>query len=449
MVFKLKDDDGNVYFIQVSFKYVLVQMIFDFSESINNMGNFWVDVLDVQNLLFVDLNGKSDFYCKFEFNGVEVFKIKMVKKMFNFEWKEFFMILIFLRMVVKFKVIVWDWDFVDKFDFFGVVDINFEQFELFRGQQFIYILDGKLGILWFCLFFMLDYVIRIRQGIFIFIGIFLVLGRIVIGVVGVFFKGGVVVGYGVVKGVFFLKCGFCSVMGRRDDDDEEFVSLVDIFIIIINGFDLGFGGGLKRLGGFLFFEVILEVLLSFFGDKIVGFVNGVGGFIFYYIRIRSVGVFLVYSVIYFGVFFGIVIFNVVFVIGFFLLVDVYVIIMQIKDGKIKQVGKIKYCKLFSGMIKFDEMFKIQCILDVQFKVEVKEYYIFGSDDLFGEIFYFVDEINFGQEKQLLIGFGFVWIRSLFVLIEEKGLLDSFKFMLGIRRSFLSKKDLKVLGFLGL
>nr|CDP22608.1 Putative tricalbin [Podospora anserina S mat+] len=447
-VLKLKDDDGNVYSIQVSLKYVPVQMTLDPSESINNMGNLRVDVLDAQNLPSADSNGKSDPYCKFELNGVEVFKTKTVKKTLNPEWKEFFTIPIPSRTAAKFKATVWDWDFADKPDFLGAADINLEQLEPFRGQQFTYTLDGKSGTLRLRLLFTPDYVTRTRQGTSTLTGTFSVPGRIVTGVAGVPLKGGAAVGHGVAKGASFLKRGFRSATGRRDDDDEESVSSADIPIITTNGPDSGPGGGLKRSGGLSFPEAIPEAPPSPPGDKTAGLANGAGGLTLHHTRTRSVGASSVHSAIYPGASSGTATFNVVSATGFPPSADVYVIITQTKDGKTKQVGKTKHRKSSSGTIKFDETFKIQCTPDAQFKVEAKEHHTFGSDDPLGETLYFVDETNSGQEKQLSIGSGSVWIRSSFVPTEEKGLPDSPKSTSGIRRSFLSKKDLKVPGSSG-
>lgn len=445
---KLKDDDGNVYSIQVSLKYVPVQMTLDPSESINNMGNLRVDVLDAQNLPSADSNGKSDPYCKFELNGVEVFKTKTVKKTLNPEWKEFFTIPIPSRTAAKFKATVWDWDFADKPDFLGAADINLEQLEPFRGQQFTYTLDGKSGTLRLRLLFTPDYVTRTRQGTSTLTGTFSVPGRIVTGVAGVPLKGGAAVGHGVAKGASFLKRGFRSATGRRDDDDEESVSSADIPIITTNGPDSGPGGGLKRSGGLSFPEAIPEAPPSPPGDKTAGLANGAGGLTLHHTRTRSVGASSVHSAIYPGASSGTATFNVVSATGFPPSADVYVIITQTKDGKTKQVGKTKHRKSSSGTIKFDETFKIQCTPDAQFKVEAKEHHTFGSDDPLGETLYFVDETNSGQEKQLSIGSGSVWIKSSFVPTEEKGLPDSPKSTSGIRRSFLSKKDLKVPGSSG-
>lgn len=91
----MKSVNGGFVWVKVSLKYIFIDMIFDFSESINNMGKFCVDVFDVSDFLFVDCNGKSDLYCKFEFNGNEVYKMKVQKKILYFVWNEFFEVVVF------------------------------------------------------------------------------------------------------------------------------------------------------------------------------------------------------------------------------------------------------------------------------------------------------------------------------------------------------------------
>ena len=87
---KLRDEEGRPAWVRVSLKYIPVKMELDPSESINNMGNLRVDVLDAEDLPAADSNGKSDPYCKFELNGQDVFKTKTVKKPLSPAWNEFF-----------------------------------------------------------------------------------------------------------------------------------------------------------------------------------------------------------------------------------------------------------------------------------------------------------------------------------------------------------------------
>ncbi|KAK4191774.1 putative tricalbin [Podospora australis] len=444
-VLKMKDDEGNVYSIKVSLKYVPVKMTLDPSESINNMGNLRVDVLDAEHLPAADSNGKSDPFCRFELNGQEVFKTKTQKKTLNPTWNEFFNIPIPSRTAAKFKATVWDWDFADKPDFLGGADINLEQLEPFRGQEFKYTLDGKSGSLRLRLLFTPDYVTRTRQGTSTLTGTFAVPGRIVTGVAGVPLKGVTAVGHGVGKGASFLKRGFRSATNRKDDSDDEAVgSSSDIPIITTNGPEPTPGMGVKRSTG-LAFPAVLEAPPSPPDNRTAGPAISNGNLSLHHTRTRSVGASSIHSAIIPGSSSGTASFTVLSATGFPPSSDLYVILTQVKDGKTKQVGKTKHRKSSSGTVKFDETFKIQCTPDAQFKVEAKDHHTFGSDDLLGETIYFVDDSNSGHEKQLSVGSGSVYIKSSFIPTEDKNLPDSPKSTSGVRRSFLSKRELKVPG----
>ncbi|KXX80143.1 Tricalbin-3 [Madurella mycetomatis] len=418
---KMKDEDGDVYSIKVSLKYVPVKMKLDPSESINNMGNLRVDVIDAQNLPPADSNGKSDPYAKFELNGQEVFKTKVQKKTLNPTWNESFNVPIPSRTGAKFSASLWDWDFADKPDFLGGTDINLEQLEPFRGQEFKYALDGKSGVLRLRLLFTPDYVTRTRQGTSAFAGTFSVPNKIMTGVAGAPLK----VGHGVGKGASFLRRGFRS----KKDDDSDSSSSIDVPVITTNAPESTSGTGLTR-------PAALDDSPP--SNKTAGPANG--GLSLHHTRTRSVGASSIHSAIIPGASSGTASFTIVSASGFPPSADVYVTITQVKDGKSKQVGKTKHRKQSSGPVKFDETFRIQCTPDAQFKVEAKEHHTFGSDDFLGESLYFVDDSNTGQEKQLTVGSGTVVIKSSFVAVEDRPVSDSPK---STRRSFLGKRDLKL------
>jgi len=409
----MKDEDGQTYSIKVSLKYVPVKMKLDPSESINNMGNLRVDVLDAQDLPSADSNGKSDPYAKFELNGQEIFKTKVQKKTLNPSWNEVFNVPIPSRTAAKFKATVWDWDFADKPDFLGGADINLEQLDPFRGQEFKYALDGKSGVIRLRMLFTPDYVTRTRQGTSTLAGTFSVPGRIVTGVAGVPLKGVGAVGHGVGKGASFLIRGF---RGKKDDDsdNESSKGSIDVPRITTESPPESRNGGLTV----------------------------------HHNRNKSVGASSIHSAIFPGASSGTASFTVVSTTGFPPSSDVYVTITQLREGKSKQVGKTKHHKSSSGTVQFDETFRIQCTPDAQFKVEAKEHHTFGSDDPLGETLYFVDDSNSGAEKHLSVGSGTVVIKSSFVPSGDDGKLvpdspKSTKSGGGVRRSFLSKRELRV------
>lgn len=437
---KLKDEDGKVYSIKVSLKYVPVKMTLDPSESINNMGNLRVDVLDAENLPAADSNGKSDPYAKFELNGQEVFKTKTQKKTLHPAWNEYFEVPIPSRTAAKFRATVWDWDFADKPDFLGGADIDLGLLEPFRPQEVKFPLDGKSGAIRLRLVFRPTYVTRTRQGSSTFSGTFAVPGKIVTGVAGVPLKGGVAVagavGHGVGKGASFLKRGFRS----KKDDDTDSVTSTDIPTITTNGPDPspGMGMGLKRSTG-LGLQERAGTPPSPPDTKTAGTANG--GFLSH-ARTRSVGASSVHSAIIPGASSGTASFTITSVDGFPPSTDLYVTVTQVKDGKTKLIGKTKHHKSATGTVKFDETFKVSCTPDAQFKIETKENHTLRSDEVLGDALYFVDESNSNQEKQIKTGNGTVGIISSFTPTESSLSPDSPKSTAGLRRSFLSKRETK-------
>ncbi|KAK3694268.1 C2 domain-containing protein [Podospora appendiculata] len=440
-ILKLRDDQGNLYSIKVSLKFIPVNMQLDPSESINNMGNLRVDVLDAKDLPSADSNGKSDPYVKFDFNGEEVFKTKVQKKTLHPAWNESFELAVPSRTAAKFQATVWDWDFADKPDLLGSTSINLDQLEPFRAQEMLYTLDGKSGTLRLRLVFRPDYVTRTRQGSSTFSGTFAVPGKIVTGVAGAPIKGGVAVvgavGHGVGKGASFLKRGF-RVGSNRKDEDETPAALSSeipaIPTITTNGPDSSPGSGLKRSA------VIVD------GDarppspesRTAGFANGG---IVNHSRTRSMGASSVHSAITPGASSGTATFTILSASGFPPSSDIYISVTQVKDGKSKLVGKTKHHKSATGTFKFDESFKISCTPDSQFKVEAKEHHVLTSDELLGESFYFIDEA--GQDKEVKVGSGVVVIKSTFASSESSSLAAESPRSPHLRRSLLGKRESKL------
>ena len=431
----MKDEEGRVSSVKVSLKYIPVKMQLDASESINNMGNLRVDVLDAQDLPSADSNGKSDPYVKFDLNGEDVFKTKTQKKTLHPAWNEFFEVTIPSRTGARFKATVWDWDFADKPDLLGGSDIRLDQLEPFKAQEVRLKLDGKSGVLRLRLLFKPDYVTRSRHGTSTFSGTFAVPGKIVTGVAGAPIKGGVavagVVGHGMGKGASFLKRGFT---GKKDKDlnGSTAVDYPGIPSVATNSSDLG--SGLKRSTG-------LTVMTE--GDDSPSEASppgpAEGRSSGHHTRKKSLGASSVHSAMVPGAGSGVASFTVVSAAGFPASSDVYVVLHQVRDGKTKTVGKTKHHKSSDGQVKYDETFRISCTPDSLFKIDVKGNHTFGSDDDLGEASYAVDETGGGQEKEIKIGSGIVVLKSSFTPEQShlSALTDSPK---GMRRSFLSRRD---------
>ncbi|KAF7531281.1 hypothetical protein G7054_g9026 [Neopestalotiopsis clavispora] len=435
-ILKLKDEENRETFIKVSLKYIPVKMHLDPSESINNMGNLRVDVLDATDLPAADSNGKSDPYAKFEFNGQDVFKTKTVKKTLNPTWNEYFEIPVPSRTAAKFGVKVYDYDFADKPDYLGGASINLEHLDPFKAKEVKLLLDGKSGSIRLRLLFRPDYVTRARLGTGTFSGTFGGPGRIVTGVAGAPIKGGAavagVVGHGVGKGASFIKRGFT---GRKKDDDSNGSALTptnsDIPTIVENGggspTPAGPGMALRRTSGLGFDGSAPPRTPPSSSEVSPG-----------HHRVASAGGMSIASLAPGGAGAGTATFQIVSASGFPPSADVFVVVRQLTP-KERTVGKTKHHESPSGQIEFNETFKHACTADTQFRVEVKGHHTFGSDDDLGETLFFVSDQG-AAEKEISVGAGTVVIKSSFAEAGSSLTADSPKSTSGVRRSFLSKKE---------
>jgi hypothetical protein len=405
-------------------------MTLDASESINNMGNLRVDVLDAQDLPSADSNGKSDPYCKFEFNGEEVYKTKVQKRTLHPAWNEFFEVPVASRTAAVFNVKVYDYDFADKPDLLGSARINLEQLDPFKPTETKLILDGKSGTLRLRMLFRPAYVTRMRQGTSTFSGTFAAPGRIVTGVAGAPIKGGVVVAQTVGKGASFLKRG---LLGKKDEEaNGSTASFSEVPAITTNGGDGPMPGmGLKRATGFSTPDAGSESPDTPPGPAGNG--NGNLG----HSRTKSFGAASIHSTLAGGAQAGTASFTIVSATGFPPSTDLYVVVNQLTP-KNKTVGKTKHHKSPNGTVKFDETFKFPCSPDAQFQIKAFGQHTFGSDDDLGETLYFVDETGTAQDKEIKIGSGSVTVKSTFTPASESLSADSPKSAL--RRSFLSKRE---------
>ena len=445
---KLKDEENRTANIKVSLKYVPVRMDLDPSESINNMGNLRVDVLDAADLPAADRNGKSDPYAKFELNGQEVFKTKTQKKTLNPVWNEFFEVPVPSRTAAKFTVNVYDYDFADKPDFLGAAVINLEQLDPFKAKEVRLLLDGKSGSIRLRLLFRPDYITRMRMGTGTFSGTFAVPGRIVTGVVGAPIKGVGAVGHGVGKGASFIKRGF---RGKKDDEEENSLASIpsnsEIPTIVTNGPDASPKGpapgkSLRRATGLSVDEQGSPPTAATNDSRSPRS----------HTRNSSVGGASLHSIAPGTPGSGTASFTVVSASGYPPSSDVYVQIRQLTP-KDKVVGKTRHHESPKGTpIQYDETFKATCTPDTQFKVEVKDHHTFSSDDDLGGVMYVVDESGTGADKEIEVGSGKVVIRSSFTeapgSAPGKDAADAKEQSpgrpgtsgSGLRRSFLSKRE---------
>ena len=429
-ILKLKSDDGRSGWVKVSLKYIPIQMQLDPSESINNMGKLRVDVLDGAELPSADRNGKSDPYCKFELNGQDVFKSKVIKKTLSPAWNEFFEVNVPSRTAAKFRCNIYDYDFADKPDYLGGTDVRLDELEPFKGYEQTYKLDGKSGHVRIRLLFRPDYVTRTRQGTSNFAGTFGAPTRIVTGVAGAPIKGGVAVagavGHGVGKSASFVRRG---IFGKKEREAAN-GTVETLEVPSQTGSD---NGGTSRSASFRKTSNLEDSPDIKGGAVPIPSIETPT-----HSRSKSIGASSVHSAVPAAAGGGTASFTVVGAEGFSSSADLYVTITQIAPRE-KSVGKTKHFKSSSSQWKFDETFKFSCTADAQFKVEVKGQRTFGSDDVLGEHAYFVDETGTEAPKQLSIGDGTVTLKSHFQQADSASLMDSPR-PSSVRRSILLKRD---------
>ncbi|KAG6041774.1 hypothetical protein E4U41_001986 [Claviceps citrina] len=428
-ILKLRTDDGKGGWVKVSLKYIPIKMNLDPSESINNMGNLRVDVLDGADLPAADRNGKSDPYCKFELNGEEVFKTKVIKKTLNPTWNEFFEVSVPSRTAAKFSVTVYDYDFADKPDFLGAATINLDTIEPFRATQSTYMLDGKSGTIRLRLLFRPDYVTRSIHGTSTFSG----LGaptRIVTGVAGAPIKGGVAVagavGHGVGRGASFLKRGILG--SKKERENGTLYETPEIPSLVTTPHE----DGTPELGGLGKATGLAESPESSRSITTSQHYASLG-----HARTKSIAASSIHSTAPgSGVPKGVATVTVIGASGFPSSTDLFIAVSQMSP-KEKVIGKTKHFKSPNGQWTFEETFKVTCSPDTQFKIEAKGDHFIGSSDELGEHIYFIDDSGSGVAKELSVGDGTVTVKSTFQPAEPDA-PDTPKSHL--KRGFLGKRE---------
>lgn len=281
----LRSSSGEIYKIKVSMKYIPVEMVLDASESINNMGDLKVELVEAKNLPAADRSGYSDPYVVFHLNGEKVFKSKTVKKTLNPSFDEKFEVTIPSRTAAEFYFEVFDWDLGGSPDFLGKGVINLPELEPFQLKQVNVPLDGKSGEVKVKLLFRPAYITRTRRGTSTFGG---GAGRVVTGLAGAPVKvvGGGVRGVG--KGVgaaaggiggaaSLIKRGFTRKKTMIPEGDEEEITPADIEVAKAA---VESGGGIKGTSDGVQLAVTgdnKETPLNADPDQLTSTSNGNGG----------------------------------------------------------------------------------------------------------------------------------------------------------------------------
>lgn len=400
-------------------------MDLDPSESINNMGNLRIDVLDADDLPAADRNGFSDPYCKFTLNGKDMYKTKTQKKTLHPAWNEYFECPIKSRTAANFKLTVFDWDMGDKDDLLGEATINLDLLEPFKPSEIVLRLDGKSGVVRLKMLFKPDYVIRSRQGSSTFSGTFAAPGKIVGAPVKGVGKVGGAVGGGVVKGASFLRHGFKSRKDSREVSNGD-IEPPEMEEPGING-----GSAIatplgtpQRAAPMMYDSPSAPQTSSHVRKKSFGGASTMSSTVGASSRgDAGSAMFLVQSAS-----------------GFPATSRIQVHVKQISAKGAKEVHKTKGIKSATGEITYDhEMFKVPCSADTQFQVQVKDDKFLG-DHILGEAHFFIDDSAVGGEKTINVGEGNVTIFTTFMRAET-GVPGSPR----TRRSLLSKRTRDVSG----
>ncbi|KAI1971335.1 Tricalbin-2 [Ophidiomyces ophidiicola] len=442
----LKSSDGGVNKVTVSLKYIPVKMTLDPSESINNMGNLRVDVLDAADLPSADRNGFSDPYCKFKLNGKDVFKTKVQKKTLHPAWNEWFESPIPSRIAADFKVDVYDWDFGEKADYLGGAVIPLDKLDPFRSQEISIPLDGKSGAIRLKLLFKPDYIIRSRHGSSTFSGTFATPGKIV----GAPVKTVGMIGGGVVKGASFLKQGLMRVRntGKEDDISSDMGTSrngspappnVEVTPSPGRAPALAEGSPSPSVSPSPQAHGRSRSSISQAGDRLGVGAKGDSGMATVTIVSSS---------------------------GYPPSTNVRVTIKQSTPKGWKEIHKSKSHKASSSgssspggpaVVTFDQAHETVRIKDVsadaQFQLQVKDHATFGSDQVLGEGIFFLDDqgSSAGKERSVKVGSGIVSIKTAFTPADNVSLRPGTAYSNAVgedpdspdsrkvRRSFLTKR----------
>ncbi|MCJ1321970.1 hypothetical protein MMC15_007315 [Xylographa vitiligo] len=425
--FALKGSDGSINKVKISMKYLPINMTLDPSESMSNMGNLRVDVLEGSNLPSADRNGYSDPYCKFDLNGEGVFKTKTQKKTLQPIWNESFEIPIKSRTAANFIVRVMDWDMGDKDDFLGAAKIDLKELEPQLAKDVTLPLDGKSGQIRLRLLFKSSYVTRSRQGSSTFQGTMGTATKVI---------GAPVKGVG--KGASFLRGG---LKGSKDLSNGNTGNLVPE---LTNGSasvipSIEEPQGVLSGGGNLAGMTTPQRGVSA-GESFPTADGGSGVSPGQSLHNRTTSSGSKFAVGAAGAIpgAGVATLTVMSASGFVASAKVQVHVKQVSPKGNKEVYKTKGVKSPSGQIQWEnETFRVNCSPETQFQIQVKDDKRFGSDDL-GEALFVIDDSGMGSEKAVTCAGGTVVIKSSFAQADAGSINNSPRGP--ARRSFLSKKD---------
>lgn len=131
--------------VQLTCKYIPLDVHLEPVESVNNMGFLRVDLISAKNLRGADRGGKySDPYATLMLNGERVFKSKVVKKTLNPTWDENLgECEVPSRVHADCHFEIFDWDQVGTPDKLGQAQIDLADLEPFQATEKVIPITGK------------------------------------------------------------------------------------------------------------------------------------------------------------------------------------------------------------------------------------------------------------------------------------------------------------------
>lgn len=445
-VLTLKHNNGDLSKVKISLKYIPIQMTLDPSESINNMGDLRVDLLDAVNLKAMDRNGKSDPYCVFELNDEKVFKSKVLKKTLHPVWNEFFDTKVPSRTAADFIVKIYDWDLAGDADFIGQARLDLTGLEPYKPVTKTYKLfskkweAGDYGEIRLRLLFKAAYIIRTRQGSSTFSGTFAVPGKIVTGVAGAPLKvGGTVVG-GIGKGASAVKRGLFGGKSKTNDIVEEEQAMEQA---------VAQGGGVRATGDGELQTVdsqnqptaALNNLAEKNMEQDVNPRNSLAPSDIRHHRRSKSGASIKSNspsrpdTSGSGADLGVASIRLVSASGFPTKDLNMRGRIRVAGGKTKEILKSKSHKTSTGEVTWDEMCTITCTADQQFQIYVEDDHLFKDQPL-GEAIFFVADTGSGKDTVVPVNGGQVVLKTSF---RPNGTSDNGTGGSPKRRGFLGKK----------
>ncbi|KAF8419946.1 hypothetical protein EV426DRAFT_576746 [Tirmania nivea] len=445
-ILTLKHNNGGLSKVKISLKYIPIQMTLDPSESINNMGDLRVDLLDAMNLKAMDRNGKSDPFCVFELNDEKVFKSKILKKTIHPAWNEFFDTRVPSRTAADFIVKIYDWDLAGDADFIGQARLDLTDLEPYKPITKSYKLfskkweAGDFGEIRLRFLFKAAYVIRTRQGSSTFSGTFAVPGKIVTGVAGAPLKvGGTVVG-GIGKGASAVKRGlFGGGKSKANDIEEE--QVIDQAVAQGGGVRATGDGELQTVDSHNQPIVALNNLAEKNMEQDVNSKNSLAPSDTRHHRRSKSGASIKSNspsrpdTSGSGADIGVASIRLVSASGFPAKDLNMRGRIRVVGSKTKEIMKSKSHKTSTGEVTWDELCTTTCTADQQFQIYLEDDHLFKDQPL-GEAIFFVDDTGSGRDTVVPVGGGQVVLKTSFRPngTSENGTGGSPK-----RRGFLGKK----------